>query len=63
MRWLLLVLLAMLVLGIIIFASSAEFDAASSPMLGHRANSIAAGLAGIVVFFVLVVGTGIYLSR
>lgn len=62
MRWLVLVLLILSVLGLILYSVSVEFDAADN-LQGHRLINAAAGLPCVVIFFVLAVGVGLLLAR
>ena len=62
MRWFLFVLLVLCVIGVILFASHIEFDAVFD-LQGHRVNNAAAGLAGLVVFFIIAAGTALFLAR
>jgi hypothetical protein len=62
MRWILLLLVLAISVGLILYASSIEFDTAQD-MQGHRVGNFAAGLACFVVFFVLAVGVGLFFAR
>ena len=62
MRWVVFALALVSVVGLILFALSDEFDQARD-MQFHRFNSIVTGFACLVVFFVIAVGVGLFLSR
>ncbi|MCL4195445.1 MAG: hypothetical protein KJZ87_27150 [Thermoguttaceae bacterium] len=62
MRWILLIVLILSVLGLLTAAVGEELDAAFD-LQGHRIFNAAVGMACIVVFFVLAVGIGILLTR
>ena len=63
MRWLSLALLLLAVVGAILFACAEDFAMAQEPLLGRVGGGVTAGLACIVVVFVLAVGVGLLAAR
>jgi hypothetical protein len=63
MRWVVLALLVLAILGWILLGISQDFDAGSEPLQGYLMFNAASGLPCVVVFFVLAVGVGLFLAR
>jgi hypothetical protein len=61
MRWFILIVAVLCILGFLISSTGREFDAAGD-LQGHRAKGAAFGFACVAVFFVLVFGVGLFLA-